>query len=345
MTAVAHDLGAVERVPSVVTVGNFDGVHRGHQVLLRRAVDAARSDGLRAVALTFHPHPSAVLRPEATPASLQRLEDRAAHLGEAGIDLVVVLPFTRELASWSPARFVRDVLAEPLVARRVVVGTNFRFGHRAAGDVTTLVELGDEHGFTTEAVAVIELDGFPISSSAVRGRLAEGDLEWANRALGRPHAVSGEVVRGEGRGRTIGIPTANVDAGELLVPGAGVYAGHAEVVGPGGTGGAEGSGDVEGVRNVEGAEGVGDVEGVDDPADVGGARWPCVTNVGIRPTFQGVGRTVEVHLLDASPDLYGQRLRVTFEHRLRAERRFDGPDELVAQIRQDVAEARTRLGA
>lgn len=307
MSVVAHGLEGLDHAPSVVTIGNFDGVHRGHQVLLRRAVTLASELGARSVAVTFDPHPTAVLRPDAEPPRLQTLEDRIACLEEAGVDVVVVLPFTRELASWSPAVFVEEVLAGALEAVRVVVGTNFRFGHKAAGDVVTLLELGEEHGFAPEAVTLLELDGRRISSSAIREHLTDGDLAWVVRALGRPYLLHGEVVRGDGRGKGIGFPTANLDVDTgVAIPATGVYAGHAEV---------------------------------------GGERYPAVTNVGLRPTFDGTVRTVEVHVLDLDRDLYGQRIGFSFEHRIRAEERFDGVDALVAQIGRDVARARGLLGA
>ncbi len=304
MTGVARGLDEVTRAPSVVTIGNFDGVHRGHQVLLRRTVDAALSRGVRSVAITFDPHPAAVLRPGNGPRTLASLEERIDLLQAAGIDLVVVLPFTRELSQLTPEGFVERVLVERLQAVRVVVGTNFRFGHRAAGDVVALLEAGESHGYDVEAVAVRDLDDAPISSSAIRAALEDGQVAWATRALGRPYRLDGEVVRGDGRGRSIGVPTANLAVpADRVVPANGVYVGHAEV---------------------------------------GDRRWRCVTNVGVRPTFDaGELVTVETHLLDVDdPDLYGERLTVTFEHRLRGERRFDSVDELVTQIRRDVAAAR-----
>jgi riboflavin kinase / FMN adenylyltransferase len=302
---VAHGLDEVTSAPSVVTIGNFDGVHRGHQVLLRRAVDAAHARGVRPVAVTFHPHPAAILRPGAEPPALQTIDDRIHHLLEAGIDLVLVLRFTQALASLGPHVFVEQVLVDRLQAVQVIVGSNFRFGHKASGNVVTLNDAGATYGFHTEAVTLLDLDGVPISSTAVRDHLARGELGWANRAMGRAFSLAGEVVPGDGRGRTIGVPTANLAVAEgVLVPANGVYAGH---------------------------------------ATVDGVEHPCVTNVGIRPTFDGTGRTVEVHLLDADPDLYGRDLRVTFEHRLRDERRFADVDELVARIRADIAEARELL--
>jgi riboflavin kinase / FMN adenylyltransferase len=303
--SVAHGLEGVGPAASVVTIGNFDGVHRGHQVLLRRTVDAAHDRGARAVAMTFHPHPAAVLRPGSEPPALQTIDDRVHHLLEADVDLVVVLPFTAQLASLGPHVFIERILVDRLRAVQVIVGSNFRFGRKAAGNVLTLNDAGATYGFRTEVVTLLDLDGIPLSSSNVREHLEAGDVTWANRALGRAFSVAGAVVPGEGRGRTIGVPTANLAVpAEVLVPADGVYAGHAEV---------------------------------------GGELLPSVTNVGTRPTFDGRARTVETHLLDADRDLYGQRLRFHFEHRLRDEQRFDGPEQLVARIRRDIDEARSLL--
>jgi riboflavin kinase / FMN adenylyltransferase len=306
---VAHDLDEVVPGPSVVTIGNFDGVHRGHRVLLRRAVDAAHEAAVRSVAVTFDPHPAAVLRPGTEPAAIGALEDRTAALLEVGIDLVVVLAFTHELSELTAEEFLERVLVERLEATKVIVGTNFRFGHKAAGDVVTLADAGDTHGFAVEAVTLLELDGSPISSSELRRRIGqEGDLDWANAALGRPFRLAGEVVRGDQRGRTIGFPTANIEvpAGRLL-PATGVYAG---------------------IATLE-----------------GGLRYAAVTNVGTRPTFDGEGVTVEVHLLDADLDLYGRQLEVSFLHRLRGEQRFDGVEALQAQIGRDAEVARGLVSA
>lgn len=302
---VALSLGDVDPEPSAVTVGVFDGVHRGHRRIIGRTVDVARERGWRATAVTFDRHPAEVVEPGSRPPYLQPLEDRVASLLGEGLDLVVVLPFTLERSRQSPAEFVEEVLAGAVRARRVVVGANFRFGHRAAGDVSVLADLGREGGFEVEAVPLWEQDGATVSSTAIREHLNEGDVAWVRRALGRPHVVAGPVVRGEGRGRAIGVPTANIDVDEhMLVPASGVYAGAATVE--------------------------------DRSHD-------CVINVGVRPTFGGRTRTVEAHLLDVDPDLYGRRLSLGFLVRLRDERRFDDVDALVEQIHRDIEEARRRL--
>jgi riboflavin kinase / FMN adenylyltransferase len=294
-------------VTSVVTIGNFDGVHRGHLALIERTTSEATQRGARAVALTFDPHPATVVRPDAVPAALQSLEERAALLRAAGCDEVVIVPFDAAFAAQAPEEFVDRLLVDRLAAELVVVGTNFRFGRSAVGDVALLTTLGEQRGFHVEAVGLIDLGDGPVSSSALRSQLAAGDVEVVARGLGRPFSLTGEVVHGEGRGRTIGIPTANVTvaAGRAL-PADGVYACLASAV------------------------------GLD--------RVPAVVNVGWRPTFAGTSRSVEAHLLvDDGPDLYGRRLTLEFIGRIRGEQRFDGPEALVARIHEDIGVARGML--
>ena len=292
---------------SVVTIGNFDGVHRGHRTLIARTTAEATQRGARAVALTFDPHPAAVLRPDAVPAALQSLEERTALLRESGCDEVVVVPFDAAFAAQGPEEFIDRLLVDRLAAELVVVGTNFRFGRAAAGDVALLIALGEQRGFGVEAVGLVDLGDGPVSSSALRSQLAAGDVEVVARGLGRPFSLTGEVVHGEGRGRTIGIPTANVAVAEgRVLPADGVYACWA------------------------GSE--------------GGGRTPAVVNVGWRPTFAGTSRSVEAHLLvDDGPDLYGQRLTLEFVARVRGEQRFEGPETLVARIHEDIRMARELL--
>ncbi len=314
MTIVTAELDHVVAAPSAVTIGVFDGVHRGHRLLLGRVVDLARHDDLRAVAVTFDRHPATVVHPERVPPALQTTRDKVAALAATGVDHVHVLAFDEAASREDPRDFVTRVLAGPLQARHVVVGANFRFGHQAAGDVELLAELGDHHGFTTEAVPLLAgaADGREVvSSSAIRSALAAGDVEGAAAALGRPHRLVGPVVRGDGRGRTIGVPTANVavDSG-MALPAAGVYATRV------------------GRRDVDGTV---------------TTWWDAVTNVGTRPTFDGRGVTVEAHLLDADVDLYDTEVVVDLVARLRGERRFDGVDALVAQIHRDVESARRAL--
>jgi riboflavin kinase / FMN adenylyltransferase len=297
---VPADLGA-----TVVVIGNFDGVHLGHQRVLARARETADERGLPVVAVTFDPHPMAVLRPEHAPTQLTAVERRAELLGEAGADHVLALPFDRDMASWSPEEFMQRVLVEAVHAAVVVVGANFRFGNKAAGDVATLRAYGADHGFAADG---IPLDGGPMvwSSTYIRTCLAAGDVAGAAEALGHPYAVRGVVVEGDRRGRDLGFPTANVPTdGMTAVPADGVYAGR--------------------LRRLDTGE-----------------SFPAAISVGTNPTFVPGAReiTIEAYLLDFDGDLYGQRLRLEVLARLREERRFASADELVAQIHQDIARTR-----
>jgi riboflavin kinase/FMN adenylyltransferase len=291
-----------------VTVGNFDGVHRGHQALVAAAVAEARLLGGTAIALTFDPHPSRVLSPDRAPRALMTVEQKAEILDALGAERLAVLPFTRELSHESPEDFARLVLEEALAARVVVVGSGFRFGHRRSGDVALLTALGRRMGFRVVAMDPVLHEGAPISSTRIREALARADVEAAAELLGRPFFVDGTVVRGAGRGRTLGIPTANLDLVNETLPGRGVYACRCHGRGAGEPG-----------------------------------PWDAVVNVGRRPTFGGGETTVEAHLLDYEGDLYGRTLRVEFWELLRDERSFRGPEALVAQIRDDIAHARTVL--
>jgi riboflavin kinase/FMN adenylyltransferase len=306
---VPADLGR-----TAVVIGNFDGVHLGHQHVVRRAREVADEDGLRVVAVTFDPHPMAVLRPDHAPVTLTDIETRAALLGDAGADDVFVIRFSREIAGWTPEEFIRRVLVDGLRARHVVVGANFRFGNRAAGDVATLVAAGEGSDFQVEGVA---LDGGPQvwSSTYVRTCLAAGDVEGAAEALGRPYAVVGEVVQGDRRGRELGFPTANVPVRSLAVPADGVYAGWLRVLDDRGPGAAA------------------------EP-------MPAAISVGTNPTFDGIReRRVEAYVLDRTDlDLYGRRVEVAFVSRIRGMVKFDGVDALVDTIRDDVDRTRVLLG-
>jgi riboflavin kinase/FMN adenylyltransferase len=291
-----------------VTVGVFDGLHAGHRAVLgllqRRAEEMG---GLETVVVTFDPHPLAVVAPEHAPLLLTDVPHRLELLERAGLDLAAVVPFGEEMRLLTPAAFASVVLAGALGARLVVVGEDFRFGHQRLGNVASLSELGDAHGFAAEILPLVGGQA-PISSTRVRAMVAAGDVEAAATALGRPHEVRGTVVAGDGRGRTLGFPTANLALSPgLALPGHGVYAVRAGRPG----------------------------------ADL----VPGVANVGTRPTFGGEERSLEVHLLEGSGDLYGATLRVAFVARLRGERRFAGPADLAAQIAADVAAARALLQA
>lgn len=307
MRLVRLDAASPLGLPSpAVAIGNFDGVHLGHQALVRATVALARSAGGTALVLTFDPHPARVVAPERAPRALLALDQRAAILSELGIDVVAVLPFDRGLAALSPEQFARQVLVERLAARAVVVGEHFRFGAARAGDVATLLALGGRMGFSVRAVKPELLDGQPVSSSRIRQALERGDVAAAARLLGRAPFVEGLVVHGDGRGRSLGVPTANVAPDNESLPARGVYAARAR------------------------------------EAAAATAR-PAVVNVGERPTFGGRVVLVEAHLLDFEGDLYGRRLRLEFLERLREERRFEGKDALLAQIHRDIAAARAIL--
>jgi riboflavin kinase / FMN adenylyltransferase len=290
--------------PASVAVGNFDGVHRGHQALVEAAVERARAQGGAAVLLTFDPHPARVLRPGAAPAALTTLAQKEELVAGLGIDRVVVATFDARLAGLSPEAFAEQVLQRSLGARHVVVGESFRFGRGRAGDPRSLETLGAGLGFAVEVVPPVLYGGGPISSSRVREALARGGVMEAWELLGRPYFVDGVVVRGDGRGRTIGVPTANLAPEEQILPAHGVYAARCRV----------------------------------------GERWhDAVVNVGERPTFGGGRVTLEAHLLDFEGDLYDARVRLAFSERLRGEERFPSPEALVAQIRADIAAARALL--
>jgi riboflavin kinase / FMN adenylyltransferase len=290
---------------SVVTIGVFDGVHRGHRVILARARDRASALNAPLVVVTFDPHPSEVVRPGSHPAMLSTLEHRVELLREAGADQVLVLHFSPSLARLTPAEFVRDVLVDRLHVAAVVVGTNFRFGHRAVGTVDTLAELGRELGFEVVAVPLVGEGDVRWSSTYVRQAIAEGDTEEVGQVLGRPHRVEGVVVHGDHRGRELGYPTANLHVGRhTAVPADGIYAGW--LVRP------------------------------------SGERLPAAISIGTNPTFDGAERRVEAYAIDRTGlDLYGERVALDIGPRLRDTLRFDGVEALLVQMKADVDQART----
>lgn len=291
--------------PSLVTIGVFDGVHRGHQHLLGQLVTHARANGLQAVVQTFFPHPDVVLRGLTGRYYLTSPEQKAALLAELGVDVVVTQTFDDALRQMRASEYL-DLLVNRLNMRALWVGPDFALGYRREGDVAYLREQSVRLGFDLHVVNLLA-DGEPeaIRSTAIRRALQEGDVEQAQALLGRPYTLDGPVVPGDRRGHRIGFPTANIAVwGEQVIPANGVYAGWAAL---------------------------------------GDARFMAVTNVGVRPTFNGRDVTVEAHLLDFDRDIYGERLSVTFERRLRPEMRFNGVDALVAQIRADAAAGRAFL--
>lgn len=299
---------------SVVTIGEFDGVHRGHQWIISHATTAASELGLPVVVVTFDPHPDEVIRPGSHPPLLCTASRRSQLLADLGVGAVCVLPFTLEFSRLGPDEFVRTVLVERLRAARVVVGANFRFGHKAAGDVALLAELGEKYDFTAEGVALLAENGVTISSTGIRAMLAAGDVAGAAHDLGRPHRVEGVVVRGQQRGRSLGFPTANLETqAHTAIPADGVYAGWLSSL---------------------------------DSAGLETQRWPAAISVGTNPTFDGRERAVEAYALDRDDlDLYGTRVAVDFVARLRATLKFGSVDELVAQMHVDVDDVRRVLTA
>ena len=290
---------------SVVTIGVFDGVHRGHQELIGRAVAIARRRNLPAVLITFDPHPAEVIRPGSHPARLTTLRRRAELVAELGVDAFCVLPFTVELSHMEPATFAHEVLVDRLHAADVVVGANFTFGHKAAGDVTMLTGFGRRFGFGVHGLDLITDHDVTFSSTYIRSCIDAGDVAAAATALGRPHRVEGVVVHGAKRGRDLGFPTANISTAPFTaLPADGVYAG----------------------RFV-----------------IHGRALPGAISVGTNPTFSGRERTCEVYVLDVDEDFYGFDVAVDFVAHLRGQERFDGIEELVAAIEKDVQRTREIL--
>ena len=310
MIVVRGHRALVERWPApAVAIGMFDGVHRGHQELVRRAVAVARERGGTPAVLTFDPHPSQVLAPAACPPLLVGLERRLALLAEAGVEAVVVEPFTPELAAMSAPDFVDHVVVRALGARHVVVGWNWRYGHGRTGTTDSLAQHGARAGFTVDPVAPVVVGGEPVSSTRIRAAVRAGDLRAAAELLGRPYGVDGTVVHGAERGRAIGVPTANVAPDVPILAPTGIYAAWLRLD--------------------------------------GGPRLLTATSLGTNPTFTDPGTTavsLEAHVLDFAGDLYDRRVQVELVERLRGEARFDSVEALVAQIREDVAAARTALG-
>jgi riboflavin kinase / FMN adenylyltransferase len=295
--------------PTVVTVGMFDGVHRGHRALLDRVAGEAAARGVAAAAVTFDRHPLAVLRPGSEPPLLTTLDRKVELLGRAGMQVVLVLEFTRELSEVGAEAFADQVLFEGLAARAVVVGENFRFGHKAAGDPALLASLGRPRGIDVVAVPLHRDGDQVVSSTRVRSELAAGDVAAAAASLGRPYALEGEVVVGDRRGRPLlGVPTANLEVPPgIALPADGVYAGH-----------------------------------LTDQTD--GVPRPAAISVGTNPQF-GTDHRVEAHVLDFDADLYGHRVSVSFAHHLRGQAVFANVEELAAQIRADIDQARRLLSS
>ncbi|MGD2067204.1 MAG: bifunctional riboflavin kinase/FAD synthetase [Gemmatimonadota bacterium] len=291
---------------TVITVGTFDGVHRGHWAVLQEIRRRALETDRRSVLVTFHPHPLRIVRPEHAPLLLTTPEEKKEILAESGLDWAVFLAFTRALSRYEPRRFVEEILVRRLRVEELVIGYDHGFGRGRSGDADTLRKIGGELGFSVDVVPPVGAGEGAISSTRIRRALAEGRVEAARHGLGRPYAVRGLVVRGDGRGRQLGFPTANlhIDDGGKLVPAPGIYA----------------------VRGV-----------------LRRGTFPGALHVGPRPTFGGSSSTVELHLMDFEGDLYGERVRVDFVRRLRDVLPFDSAEALVRQMREDVERAREVL--
>jgi riboflavin kinase/FMN adenylyltransferase len=310
LEATPGDLGR-----TVVTVGMYDGVHRGHQKLIGAAVSRAQAMRRPSLLLTFDPHPAEVVRPGSHPAILTSMDRKAELVAGLGVDAMCVLPFTQEFMRLSPESFTHTVLVEHLHAAEVVVGENFTYGHRASGTVETLRAEGRRFGFAVDGIPLAEdaSDGgeVTISSTYIRACVAAGDMVPAARALGRPHRVDGVVVRGHRRGREMGYPTANVETPPFTaIPADGVYAGYLVTR---------------------------------DPRGASQDRFPAAISVGTNPTFQGSRRTVEAYVLDYDGDLYGEHVGVEFTQRLRPMTAFPDVDQLMAAMAKDVVDTRAAL--
>ena len=316
-----------EDIPSdwgrcVLTIGVFDGVHRGHAELIERAVKSGRARGVPTVLMTFDPHPMEVVFPGSHPAQLTTLTRRAELVEELGIDVFLVMPFSPDFMKLTPERYVHELLVERLHVLDVVVGENFTFGKKAAGNVDTLRRAGERLGFAVESVSLVaeqhSSQTVTFSSTYIRSCVDAGDVVAAEEALGRPHRVEGVVVRGDGRGRGLGYPTANVAPPTYsAIPADGVYAAWFTVH-----------------RHGHG-HGAGPV--------VPGQRYPAAVSVGTNPTFSGRTRTVEAFVLDVSADLYGQHVAVDFVARLRGQEKFSSVDDLIAAMGRDTDKARAIL--
>ena len=304
----AYPVGLPKDRGTVVTVGTFDGVHRGHWTVLKEIRERAASTGRRSVLVTFDPHPLRIVRPEHAPPLLTTPVEKKEILAESGLDWAVFLSFTEALSRYEPRRFVKEILMARLGVEELVIGYDHGFGRDRSGNVDTLRAIGRELGFEVDVVPPVAVQGDPVSSSRIRTAVAEGRMSEAGRCLGRPYSVRGIVVRGDGRGRHLGFPTANLMVGDSdkLIPPPGVYA----------------------VRAV-----------------LRSGTFPGALHLGPRPTFQGSPPTIELHLMDFDGDVYGEEIRVDFVEYLREVRPFSSVAALIAQMKEDVDRARKRLAS
>lgn len=301
-----QSLEGIQLKDTWLTIGTFDGVHRGHQAIVRKLVDQAHVAGSQAVVLTFYPHPAIVIGKRNNPSYLTTPEERAAMLEELGVDVVITFPFTPKVSQFDADEFI-SLLKSHLDFHHLMVGPDFALGHDRIGDIQYLSEIGRKSGYTVSSINHLEIDDQIVSSSRIRAALQEGNIKLANLLLGRSYFIKGQVVPGDGRGRTIGIPTANLSVWpERALPKSGVYV-------------TQGS--------------------------INGNKYAAVTNIGVRPTFTSQDQhiQVEAHLLNFSDQIYGLELRLDFIGYLREERKFSGIDALVKQIHQDISQAQSSL--
>ena len=303
---------------TVVTIGVFDGVHRGHQLLISKAVDTARELGVPCVVMTFDPHPVTIFAPERAPRALMSLDERARHIADLGVDALLVIDFREELAGLTPAEYMDDVLVSALGAKHVLVGENFTFGRDAAGTATDMAQLGEQAGVDVTIVKLLGKGEVRICSTAIRDHLSGGDVALATDFMGRPFSVIAPIERGAGRGgKELGYPTANQYASDTsAVPADGVYAGWLTIIDDG------------------------EIEGDMQP----GVRYPAAISVGTNPTFGDARRSVESFVLDRDADLYGRMARVEFVGKVRDMVKFNSVDELLDNMARDVETTREILG-
>jgi riboflavin kinase / FMN adenylyltransferase len=291
----------------VLTIGNFDGVHLGHQYIFRRVLEKAREIHGESIVYTFDPHPAEILVPERKPLLITPLEEKLRLIEEQGIEVTICAPFTEKFAGQPPEDFVKNVLYDQIKIRHIFVGHNFRFGRNRQGNIALLIELGKKWGFHAEMIEAVRLEGTAVSSTRIREFILKGDVGEAADLLGRPYVLSGKVIHGHGRGsRKLGFPTANLKPTGMLFPKSGIYA----------------------------------VWALHE-----GRRYEGVANLGWNPTFQDQKFSIEIHILNFNRDIYGEDLRVEFVRRLRDEVTFRGPEELITQIKKDVGQAEKILRA
>jgi len=299
-----HELEGKFKSPAV-TLGNFDGVHRGHGEIFRRLKKRAAEIGGEALIFTFDPHPAKVLRPEISPSIITPLSEKLSLIEAYGLDGIILADFNKEFAAQHPASFVRDILHGKLGARLVIIGHDFTFGKGKEGNIESLILLGKESGFAVEVVEAIKLDGEIVSSTRIRELIKDGKVKEASRLLGRHHSIEGKVIKGHGRGKPLGFPTANIDFHAELLPKYGVYAVKAKL---------------------------------------GQEELTGVCNIGMKPTFNDDEPSIETHIFDFNGSIYGQDLKISFIDRVREVRTFNNPQDLSHQIAKDIGKAKELLG-